>query len=569
MNRSDQGRASLIVWLSLGMLFPLGCERVNAPAEFAASSASEGGEGGALGSVEVLAPANFEEAEAGPVAVRRLTRVQLANAFRALFGDKLEVAPLDEPDLVLGGLASVGASASTLSPRGVESLEKLAVALTEQALADDDMRGELLSCEPTDAKDEACFGEVLARLGRLAWRRSLSGDELEGLVALAQSAAEALDSVEQGLTYAVSAIIQSPFFLYRFELGAFDEATQTRLFTSLELASRLSFFIWNAPPDAELLDVAEQSDLRDDVVLREQAERLMTDPRAKEGFRNFVHEYLHLKRLDKTTKDPLLFDRYYPLYAEEAREEVLSLYEYLVFEADADIRKAMTTRVTHLSPALAALYGVPSPGEGGFQRVLLPEESRRVGVLGQAAFLGAHSHPVASSATLRGKAIRTILLCQEIPEPPVDVDTSIPEPSGTTLTLRDRVAEHLENPACAGCHQLTDPIGLALENYDSVGSWRDKDNGVTIDATGSIDGVDFDGPVGLANAVAEHPAYLECFLEMMVRYATGREETGDESAWHALLLERMEAQGNRVRPLMMDIVMSPPFRQAGELKEAE
>ena len=543
------------------------CDRVEPPAVLDAEVELADGLSEASPGVETLPPADFPEADAGAVAVRRLTKVQLQNALKMLFGDALEVAPLSEPDLVLGGLASVGASSSTFSPRGVVSLEKLSVALVEQVLADEDMRAQLMVCTPESSSDDACFGDILSRLGRLAWRRSLEPEEVERLVDIALQSAQVLGSVDEGLAYALSALLQSPNFLYRFELGAFDEALDARLFTSVELASRLSFFLWNTPPDEELLDVAESGDLRDDVTLRKQAERLLLDPRARAGFSNFIHEYLHLKRLDKTTKDPLLFDRYFPSYSKDAREEVLRLYDYLVFDVNADIRKALTTRVTHLNPPLAALYGVPAPASDGFHRVLLPEDSNRVGILGQAAFLGAHSHPVSSSATLRGKAARTILLCQPIPEPPVDVDTSIPEPSGTTLTLRDRVAEHLENPACAGCHRLTDLIGLSMENYDSVGAWRDKDNGVLIDASGSLDGVEFDGPIGLAEALAAHPDYLSCFLQMLVRYATGREETNDEDPWLDILLGRMETQGNQVKSLMIDVVMSPLFRQAGELKE--
>jgi hypothetical protein len=547
-----------------------GCERTN-PGEvlLSASASADVIDDGSPGVSATLSPASYLEAEPGQVSLRRLTQPQLMNAFRMLFGEQLAIAPLNEPDLVLGGLASVGASASTFSSRGVETLEKLLVALARQALEDELMRADLMPCEPSGADDTECIERVLGRLTRLAWRRPIQDAELELLVALATQTGSALGSVEDGLVYAISAVLQSPYFLYRFELGERDGDASERLFTSVELASRLSFFVWNTPPDEELLDAAEQGDLRRDEELRAQAERMLDHPRAREGFRNFVYEYLHLKRLDRTSKDPLLFERYFPLYTEHAREEVLRLYDYLVFEVDADIRKAITTRVTHLSPQLAALYTVPAPSAEGFERVVLPVESSRAGVLGHAAFLGAHSHPVSSSATLRGKAVRTILLCQEIPEPPVDVDTSIPEPSGTTLTLRDRVAEHLENPSCAGCHQLTDPIGLALENYDAVGTWRDTDNGVVIDASGSMDGVDFDGPLGLADTVARHPAYLPCFVQMLVRYATGREETSAEEPWQGVLLERMEAQGNQVKPLILDIIMSPLFRQAGELKEVE
>ena len=541
------------------------CERTNPPEPLSALQATDE----STDSTQEWSPGVYPEAEPGEVAVRRLTVPQLAKVLASIFGDELEIANLSEPDLVLGGLASVGASASTFAPRSLETLEKLVVALGQQVLGNEAMRERLMVCTPSDAEDVDCYGQILARVGRLAWRRPLAEAELERLSALASQSALALQDPEAGLIYGLSALLQSPYFLYRMELGEVDSETGERRFTSLELASRLSFFLWNTAPDDALLTAAEEGDLREDDALRAQAERLLADPRAREGFRNFVYEYLHLKRLSRTTKDPLLFERYFPLYVDEAKEELMRLYDYLVFEEGADIRRALTTRVTHLSPSLAALYGVPAPSFEDFERVLLPEEGPRVGILGQASFLGAHSHPVASSATLRGKAVRTILLCQEIPEPPVDVDTSIPEPSGTTLTLRDRVKEHLENPVCAGCHQLTDPIGLALENFDAVGAWRDTDHGMLIDASGDLDGVAFDGPEGLADAIANHPDYLPCFVQMLVRYATGREETIDELPWHDVLLERMAEQGNQVKPLMLDIVMSPLFRHAGELKEVD
>jgi hypothetical protein len=501
--------------------------------------------------------------------LRRLTGAQLSGSFKALFGQELEVASLNEPDLVLGGLASVGAGASTFSPRAVETLEKLTKSIIETVLQSDTMRADLMVCEPSGPTDTACLSEVITQFGRRAWRRPLAPDEVEAISARVVTSSQVLNDLEEGLALGLSTVLQSPFFLYRVEIGETDPDGEGRRFTSHELASRLSFFLWNLPPDDALLEAAEQDLLLTEDGLRAQAERLLNDPRARDGFANFIHEYLHLNRLAKSTKDHLLFDRYYETFNEDAREEVLRLYDYLVFDADADIRRALTSKVTHLNPPLAALYGLPAPSADGFKRVTLPDGAKRSGILGQAAFLASHSHPVASSATLRGKAIRTILLCQPIPEPPVDVDTSIPEPSGTTLTLRDRVAEHLENPVCAGCHQLTDPIGLALENFDSIGSWRDEDHGVLIDASGDLDGATFDGPAGLNRAVAEHPDYLSCFVQMLVRYATGREETADEVTWLDTLNARMAIGGNRVKPLMLEIVMSPFFRQAGELKEGE
>lgn len=556
---TNLSRAGLLLALSL-----VGCETATSPP----TEGEPQPPAAAVEEAQVDMPP-YEAGTPGPVSLRRLTSLQLDGSFRALFGDELAVASLNAPDLVLGGLASVGAGTSTFSPRAVETLEKLTASILTQVLESDVMRPRLMVCEPTSAEDLTCFRNIIARLGERAWRRPLSVEEVNTIAGRVQHAATTLDDLEEGLTLGLSTVLQSPFFLYRVELGEDDPNGDGRRFTSVELASRLSFFLWNAPPDDTLLEAAKADELLSDEGLRAQAERLLADPRAREGFANFVHEYLHLSRLAKSTKDHLQFDRYYETFNADARTEVLKLYDYLVFDADADIRRALTSKVTHLNPSLAALYGLPSPGEEGFKRVTLPEGATRSGILGQAAFLASHSHPVSSSATLRGKAVRTILLCQGIPEPPVDVDTSIPEPSGTTLTLRDRVAEHLENPVCAGCHQLTDPIGLALENYDSVGSWRDRDQGVMIDASGDLDGVEFDGPSGLNRAVAEHPDYIPCFVQMMVRYAVGREETADEVAWLDVLNERMALQGNRVKPLMLEVVMSPFFRRAGSLKGAE
>jgi hypothetical protein len=223
----------------------------------------------------------------------------------------------------------------------------------------------------------------------------------------------------------------------------------------------------------------------------------------------------------------------------------------------------LTTRTTFVNPNLAAIYGIPAPDIEGFAYLEHPESSQRVGILTHASFLALHAHAVSSSATLRGKAVRLTLLCQTIPAPPVDVDPSIPEPSGEAVTLRDRVAEHLENPSCAGCHSLTDPIGLSLENFDGLGRWRDTEHGALIDATGSLDGVDFEDPVGLAHTVREHPDFSLCLIRTLARYANGRMETSAENAWVHTLDARFMDHDYRLLPMVRELVASPLFRQAG------
>jgi len=223
----------------------------------------------------------------------------------------------------------------------------------------------------------------------------------------------------------------------------------------------------------------------------------------------------------------------------------------------------MTTRAHFLNPKLAALYQVPAPSAEGFRLVELPEEARRAGLLSHASLMSLNAHPNSSSATLRGKFVRNVLLCQEIPPPPVGVNTAIPEPSGDTVTLRQRVAEHLENPSCAGCHQLLDPIGLGLENYDSIGQWRTHEQGVMIDASGELDQRSFEDPNSLGVLIKEHPRFAPCLVRTMTRYALGRIEVDDEAPFLEDLNARFTSSGFQLKGLLRALVMSPLFREVG------
>jgi len=329
------------------------------------------------------------------------------------------------------------------------------------------------------------------------------------------------------------------------------------------LASRLSFFLWDSPPDDALLDAAASGALSGREGVRAQAERLLASPRARVGVANFFSEQLRLYELDGLPKDALTYEHFSPQLLLDAREETLRALLARVFDDDADLRDAFTSRDTFLNPRLAALYGVPAPSREGFTRVTLPEWSGRAGLLGHASILNLFAHANSSSATLRGKFVRTVLLCQEIPPPPVGVNTMIPEPSGEARTLRERVREHLEVPSCAACHQLLDPIGLALENFDGVGRWRDRDNGALIDASGELDGVAFEDPVALGRALREHEALAPCVARTVARYATGRAATPEERPLVDDLAARFVALDYRLKPLLLEVVMSPLFMPAG------
>jgi hypothetical protein len=329
------------------------------------------------------------------------------------------------------------------------------------------------------------------------------------------------------------------------------------------MASRLSFFLWDTSPDEALLEAAKRGELQTDEGLFQQASRMLADERARHGIRAFFTDQLELYELDELRKDPLVFEHFTHDLGPDAREETLRLLEYYALDVNADFRDVLTTKEVFLNPNLASIYGVPAPVAEGWELTTFPEDSARGGLLSQAAFLSLNAHSVSSSATLRGKALRQKLLCHTIPAPPVNVDTSIPEPSGTTLTLRDRVAEHLENPSCSGCHRLVDPIGLALENYDGIGRWRERDNGVPIDASGDIDGIAFGGPKQLAEVVREHEDFPRCFVRTLSRYATGQVESNDQDPLLETLNDRFDHHGFEVEPLLLELVMSPIFRRPG------
>jgi hypothetical protein len=291
---------------------------------------------------------------------------------------------------------------------------------------------------------------------------------------------------------------------------------------------------------------------------------MLASPKARQGVRNFFDERFGLQRLLDLVKDPKVFPQMSADLGPDAREETLRTLEDLVFDRDEDVRTMMTSRRTFVSRRLATLYGEPAPTLEGFGATELREDGARRGLLGQAGFLAEYAHATSSSATLRGKFIRTVLLCGTIPPPPADVDTSLPEPSPDLPTARDRLKEHVVNPSCAACHLMMDPVGLGLENFDGLGRHRTTEQGALIDPSGEIDGVAFDNPVELAGAVASHPDFPRCITRHLYRYATGRLEGDGEEELLGWLRDALEHEGFRLRPLLKHVTMSEGFRLATE-----
>ncbi|MFT6396337.1 MAG: hypothetical protein ACJAYU_001080, partial [Bradymonadia bacterium] len=287
----------------------------------------------------------------------------------------------------------------------------------------------------------------------------------------------------------------------------------------------------------------------------------------REGILVFFEELYELHTLDDLNKDPTTFPTVAPDLGVSARTETLMMLEDLVFDRQGDFREVLTSRDTFLDRRLAALYDVRAPARAGFAAVELPASANRVGLLGHASILALTAHATSTSPTLRGMFVRERILCGTIPPPPAGVDTSIPEATEIAPTIRERVAQHLEDEFCAGCHSLMDPLGLALEHYDGIGAYRMEDNGYPIDASGNLDGNDFDDLPALIELLAVDPRVTACLVQKLNRYAS----SGVDNRAQVDALEDLHLifahEGYRVQPLIVNYVLSPVFRTVGEVAD--
>lgn len=537
--------ASMLLWVAL-----TGCEGVTPPTP-----------------VDAAAPDDVPVAPYVPqtAALRRLTQSQYANTVHDLFGDAVVVPRALEPDTSREGSRAVGASEASLSPRGAEQYQDAAYAIAEQVLRDAARRAANVSCTPTGPDDAACAATAVRALGRRAWRRPLTDDEVNALVAVAMRAATTLTDFHRGLEYALATMLQAPDFLYRVELGA-DAMTGERRFAGYELASRLSYFLWDGPPDDALLDAARDGALDTDAGIAREVDRMLAAPKARRGLRAFVTDWLQLASLDGLSKDATVFPSFSADLGASAREEVLRNAEAFTFDAEGDFRDFFTTRETFVNRRLAALYGVQFPQRDApvteFARVTLPTAVPRRGFLGSVAFLALEAHPVSTSPTLRGRFVRQQLLCYSIPAPPVNVNTAIPEPSPSLRTLRQRLERHMSERSCRSCHISLDPIGLSFERFDGIGRFRLDDNGAALDLSGALDGRTYSDEMQLYAALHDHPLLPECVVQRLYRHAWASVETGDQRAEIVRLRTSFAASGYRLRTLLRDIATGPAFRRA-------
>jgi Protein of unknown function (DUF1592)/Protein of unknown function (DUF1588)/Protein of unknown function (DUF1595)/Protein of unknown function (DUF1585) len=495
--------------------------------------------------------------------LRRLTLSQYQNSLNDLLGVKPDTSMLSAIP-PLNGMRAIGASSMALPPRDVEVLETLASNASAQVFGDSTLRMSLTGCDP---KQASCAEGFVASFGKRVFRRPLSEAERTRYLNLLRTATQMTGDGWSGLRVVTQAFLQSPNFLYRAELGELDSsAPRRRTLPVYELAARLSFFLWNTTPDAALLAAADSGELISATGLTTHVQRMLASARATDSIDELFADYLQLETLDSLVKLPEAYPAATATLPDAMKQEtLLSLREFL-WKGGGDFRDAFTSNRTFVNGELAKLYGVKAPAADGFSEVQLPANGPRAGLLTQASFLALHAHPGRSSPTLRGKFLRENLLCQAIPSPPDNVDTSLPAIPNDKRTARQRLTAHREDPSCAGCHQLMDPLGLALEHFDGIGAFRETDNGLAIDASGELDGAPFRDARGLADVIAAHPNTTDCFVRTVLRYARGTLENTGETALLAALGGEFERSGYALRALISAVATQPSFQHTGALQ---
>ena len=496
----------------------------------------------------------------GAQQMKRLTEAQYRNIIADVFGSNISVGGVFSPLTRTNGLLAVGASIAEDTPASFASDVAKARFIAAQVV-DEKNRDSLIDCKPKQIMepDDACARQFYARVGRMLYRRAMTAEDLRSPVAVAHSATLSLKNFYGGVAAGLTGMMAGLDFRYIVEVTRPYTSKERRLLLDpYSMASRLSFFLWNTGPDETLLAAAEKGELNTKKGLERQIDRLLKSPRIENGVRAFFSDMFGFEDFQTLSKDADIYPAFSQIVGSSAQEQTLRTIVDQLITNDGDYRDLFTTRKTFLNAPLGLIYHVPiNETHGEWMPYEFPETSGRSGILTHISFLALHAHPGQSSSTLRGRALRELLLCQRVPDPPPNVNFDLfNDLNSPNRTARERLKAHNANPVCAGCHKLTDPIGFTLENYDGVGQFRATENGAQIDASGELNGVKVSDAIGLGRAMRDNPATSSCLVQRLLTYATGRLAEGV----HIAKFEKDFAQqGYRLRNLLRAITLSDDF----------
>jgi hypothetical protein len=493
----------------------------------------------------------------GPRRLRLLTRAEYANSVADLLGIPVPIVDNLPVESVVDGFDN-NATAQVVTSRHMDEYLSTGDRLATQAMTTS--KGKLLPCEAGAA---GCDRTFVAAFGRRAFRRPLTDAEVTRYLALF-APANTGGSFDQGMQLAMAALLASPSFLYRSEVGE-KAADGTYKLTGYEVASALSFFLWNTTPDDQLLDAARIGSLDRVDGVDAQARRLLADPRSRPAVNHFFREWLSTTGFQFTNKDTAI----YPAFTDKVRTAMIAeadaFISHVTFEGNGAFKDLFTADFVFANDALATFYGLPALTGPDLRQV--PAGAGRGGLLTLGAVLGMHAHSNESSPVRRGVFVRQRLLCQSLPPPPPNVDTTPPGLDARLIT-RDRFARHSSDPACRECHQYIDALGFGFERYDGVGAYRAEEAGLPIDTTGQLRGIEkltadtstaFDGPQQLGALLAASPNAQACLPRQLFRYVRGGESGGADACAIKKLQEGFNQGGQNIQQLLIDTVKQKSF----------
>lgn len=548
--------------MALGTALLAGCASDAGPPEVegttTAAAGTTGTGDGTTGAVDACAGAR----DPGPSPLRRLTHTQYRNAVRDLFPGVVLPALTIAVDPAVHGFENNG-EAQVPSALLIEQYQRAALAVTQAAMA---APAGWLPCGADGGGDPIGCGRAFLRdFGGRAFRRPLTDAEAAAFLGFFdQQLAEAGFSV--ALPLALQAMLQAPQFLYFLEFGGepVEGADGVVALTGHELAARLSFFLWDTTPDAELLAAAAAGELDTAEGVAAAAERMLADPRARGAAVNFHRQWLGFDAIARIDPDPATYPTYAPGLKASLRGELERFVSWVMFEGPGTFEALLTARASEVDAGLAGLYGVAAPAEGQWAPVEL-DASRRAGLLTRAGFLAATAHAIHPSPVKRGVFVLSRLLCAPPGPPPPGASTELPGETGDAPTTnRERYEQHTARAECAACHTTIDGVGLGFEHYDALGRFRELDAGQPVDARGVLVGTDvdgaFDGAVALSERLAGSAQARGCVVSQVYRYALGRGTTVDDACGLMRLKAEFEDVRGDMRALLRAVVTSDAFR---------
>jgi len=491
--------------------------------------------------------------------LRVLTQLEYTNSVTDLLGPisaKLDLPP----DTFLAGFTSIGGAEVAINAAAVEPYETASLAAAGEVFTNASRWQPLVGCQPKADLSDACVTTFVQSFGKRAFRRDLSDAEVQQWLKIGKDAAALPgSSAAKGLETLVSGILQSPYFLYRIEINKLDAGSGRLKYDGNSMATRLSFLLTGHPPSNALLTAAANGQLDTAEGVKTAAAPLLTDASAVDRMAAFFSEYAQSSLVLGAQKSTELFPNYTPALQNSMFQATELFIKNIVLAPGADVRGIFDSDQTFVDSNLAPIYGVTAPASG-FMQIKLAADAARAGIFGQAGVLAGHSQPDRNSPTRRGVFLLETFLCTTPPPPPGGVNTNLV--NDPTQTRRAQLEAHRKDPQCASCHALFDPLGLGLEHLDPIGQYRATENGIAIDATGSLDGVNFDGAAQLGAAFRQSTRAMTCMMSNYYRAATGRMDAAPDSTEVDKLTQTLSSKGYVWRDLVSEFVASDAFRSA-------